>query len=97
MSFAPPIRRRHLLSGQRWRMRLVFWGGAVDSQHILDRATPTEVAADARRHIAELAPGGGFVYASIHNIQPNVPPANVVALWTAIEEAGWYGDEPHQR
>jgi hypothetical protein len=29
MSFAPHIRRRHLLSGQRWRMRLVFWGGAV--------------------------------------------------------------------
>jgi len=71
---------------------LVFWGGAVDSQHILDRATPIEVAADARRHIADLAPGGGFVYASIHNVQPNVPPANVVALWTAIEEAGRYGD-----
>ena len=71
---------------------LVFWGGAADSQHILDRATPVEVAADARRHIADLAPGGGFVYASIHNVQPNVPPANVVALWTAIEEAGWYGD-----
>lgn len=29
MSFAPPIRRRHLLSGQRWRMRFVFWGGAL--------------------------------------------------------------------
>ena len=71
---------------------LVFWGGAVDSQHILDQATPTEVAADARRHIADLAPGGGFVYASIHNVQPNVPPANVVALWMAIEEAGHYGD-----
>jgi uroporphyrinogen decarboxylase len=70
---------------------LAFWGGAVDSQHVLDRATPAEVAAEARRHIADLAPGGGFVYASIHNVQPNVPPANVVALWTAIEEAGRYG------
>jgi uroporphyrinogen decarboxylase len=69
---------------------LVLWGGAVDSQHVLDRASPAEIAAEARRHIAELAPGGGYVYASIHNIQPNVPPVNVVALWTAIEDAGGY-------
>jgi uroporphyrinogen decarboxylase len=71
---------------------LAFWGGAVDSQHVLDRASPIEVAAEARRHIAELAPGGGYVYASIHNVQPNVPPANVMAMWEAIEEAGGYGD-----
>jgi len=70
---------------------LVFWGGAVDSQHVLGTAAPAEVAAEARRHIADLAPGGGFVFATIHNVQPNVPPDNVVALWAAAEEAGRYG------
>jgi len=70
---------------------LVFWGGAVDSQHVLGTAGPGEVAAAARRHIADLAPDGGFVYATIHNVQPNVPPDNVVAVWAAVEEAGRYG------
>jgi uroporphyrinogen decarboxylase len=64
---------------------LVFWGGAVDSQGTLGRATPDEVEAEARRHVAMFAPGGGYVFASIHNVQPNVPPANIAALWHAIE------------
>jgi uroporphyrinogen decarboxylase len=70
---------------------LVFWGGAVDSQHVLGTAAPVEVAAEARRHIADLAPGGGFVYATIHNVQPNVPADNVVALWEAADEADRQG------
>lgn len=64
---------------------LVFWGGAVDAQGTLGRATPDEVGAEARRHVATFAPGGGYLFASIHNVQPNVPPANIVALWRAIE------------
>jgi len=64
---------------------LVFWGGAVDSQGTLGRATPDEVGAEARRHIASFAADAGFVFATIHNVQPNVPPENVAALWRAIE------------
>jgi uroporphyrinogen decarboxylase len=63
---------------------LVFWGGAVDSQGVLGTGTPDEVGAEARRRIADLSPGGGFVFASVHNIQANVPAANIVALWKAI-------------
>ncbi|MFN8620766.1 MAG: uroporphyrinogen decarboxylase family protein [Chloroflexota bacterium] len=63
---------------------LVFWGGAVDSQKTLGRGTPNEVEAEARRRIGDLSPGGGFVFASIHNIQANVPPDNIVALWRAV-------------
>jgi uroporphyrinogen decarboxylase len=62
---------------------LVFWGGAVDSQGTLGRGTPAEVEAEARRRIGDLAPGGGFVFASVHNIQANVPPENIAALWRA--------------
>lgn len=62
---------------------LVFWGGAVDSQGVLGRGTPGEVEAEARRRIGELSPGGGFVFASVHNIQANVPPENIAALWRA--------------
>ena len=53
---------------------LVFWGGGVDTQGVLGSGTPDEVRAEVRRRVADLAPGGGFVFASVHNIQANVPP-----------------------
>ena len=70
---------------------LVFWGGGVDSQGVLGSGTPDEVRADVRRRIADLKEGGGFVFAAIHDIQPNVPAENIVAMWETLEEHGRYG------
>jgi len=70
---------------------LTFWGGAVDPQRVLARGTPDEVRAETRRRIDDLKPGGGFVFASIHNIQAHVPVENILAMWEALEEAGTYG------
>ena len=67
-----------------------FWGGAVDTQNVLQTGDVQSVKADARRRIEDLAPGGGFVFAPIHNIQHNVPPGNVVAMWQALHEYGTY-------
>jgi uroporphyrinogen decarboxylase len=69
---------------------LVFWGGGVDTQGVLDRGTPDAVRAEVARRIADLAPGGGFVFASVHNIQANVPPENAAAMWAAVREHGAY-------
>ncbi|MGD8244013.1 MAG: uroporphyrinogen decarboxylase family protein [Anaerolineae bacterium] len=69
---------------------IVFWGGGCDSQRVLPFGTPQEVADEARRRIDDLAPGGGFVFAPIHNIQSEVPPANVVAMFEAAREHGVY-------
>jgi len=69
---------------------IVFWGAAVNSQDTLAFGTPEEVAEEARRHIDDLAPGGGFVFANIHNIQPLVPPANIVAMFDTCFEYGIY-------
>ena len=44
-----------------------------------------------RRRIEDLKPGGGFVFASIHNIQAHVPVENILAMWKALDEAGTYG------
>jgi uroporphyrinogen decarboxylase len=69
---------------------LAFWGGGVDTQRVLGRGTPDEVRAEVRRRIADLAPGGGFVFAAVHNIQPDVPPENILAMrdevraWEAV-------------
>ncbi|MFN2225469.1 MAG: uroporphyrinogen decarboxylase family protein [Anaerolineae bacterium] len=69
---------------------LVFWGGGVDTQGVLGTATPAEVKDHVRQNIEALAPGGGFVFAAVHDIQPNVPPENIVAMWEAWREYGVY-------
>ena len=69
---------------------LVFWGGGVDTQGILPRGTPQEVKDDVRRNIEALAPGGGYVFNTIHNIQADVPPENLMAMWEALQEYGLY-------
>ena len=72
---------------------LVFWGGGVDTQRILGGGTPDEVRAEVRRRVGDLArgadgAGGGFVFAAVHNIQPNVPAENILAMREALAEAG---------
>jgi len=69
---------------------LVFWGGGVDTQRVLGAGTPAGVRADVRRNIDALAPGGGFVFAAVHDIQAEVPPENVMAMWDAWQDYGAY-------
>jgi len=68
---------------------LTFWGGGCDPV-VLQTGTPTEVRDDVKRRIHDLAPGGGFVFGSVHNIQANVPPANIVAMFEAAQQFGGY-------
>ena len=69
---------------------IVFWGGGVDTQEVLPRGTPEEVREDVRRNMEVLAPGGGFVFNTVHNIQADVPPGNVIAMWEALQQYGVY-------
>ena len=69
---------------------IVFWGGAVDTQDVLPYGTPGQVRDDARRNIEALAPGGGYVFNTVHNIQADVPAENIVALWETLREFGRY-------
>lgn len=76
---------------KRYGKRLSFWGGGCDTQRVLPQGTPAEVRAEVRRRIADLAPGGGFIFNPVHNIQPDVPVENVVAMFAAAREFGRYG------
>jgi len=60
---------------------LVFWGGGCDTRDVLPGGTPDEVRRHVRERIGILGAGGGFVFCQVHNILPNVPPANVVAMY----------------
>ncbi|MDQ1324682.1 MAG: Uroporphyrinogen deCOase protein [Chloroflexota bacterium] len=66
---------------------LVFWGGGVDTQRVLGGGTPAEVRSEVLRRVDDLRAGGGFVFAAVHNIQPNVPAENILAMWAALKEA----------
>ncbi len=69
----------------RWGDSLVFWGGGIDTQHVLPFGTPDEVRAHVAQNIAIFGQGGGFVFNAVHNIQGGVPTENLVALFEALE------------
>jgi uroporphyrinogen decarboxylase len=56
----------------------------------LNKVSPQEVKDAVKRSIDIFAPGGGFVFAQVHNIQPDVPPENIVAMYEALDEHGVY-------
>ena len=66
---------------------LSFWGG-IDTQHVLPWGTPEEVRSEVRTRIEHLAPGGGYVLGSVHNIQAEVPPENITAMFDSALEHG---------
>jgi uroporphyrinogen decarboxylase len=69
--------------------RLSFCG-AIDTRHVMPHGTPDEVRTEVRRRIKDLAPGGGYVAAAVHCIQPDVPPENIVAMCDEVKKAGQY-------
>ena len=71
---------------KRYGERLVFWGGGVDTQKTLPFGTPQQVRDEVRERIEIFAPGGGFVFCTIHNIQANTPIENLLAVSEVVKE-----------
>ena len=69
---------------------MCFWGGGCDSQRVLGRGSVKDVREEVKRRIGDFAPGGGFVFTQVHNIQADVPPQNIVAMLDAAAEFGGY-------
>ena len=66
--------------------RLVFWGGGVNTQETLPFGTPEQVREEVLRRCEIFAPGGGFVFNTIHNVQAGTPIANLIAMLDAVHE-----------
>ncbi len=75
---------------QEFGKDITFWGGGVNTQSTLPRGSLQDVREEVRRRIRDFAPGGGYVFAAVHNIQPDVPPENIVAMLEAWKEYGKY-------
>jgi uroporphyrinogen decarboxylase len=69
---------------------LVFWGGGVNTQSTLRTGTPQQVEDEVKRIMGIMAPGGGFVFSTVHNIQEDVPPENFWAMWDTLFKFGNY-------
>jgi uroporphyrinogen-III decarboxylase len=63
---------------------IVFWGGGVDTQHVLPFGTPAEVETQVMKHCEIFGAGGGFVFNTVHNLQANVPVENIAAVINAL-------------
>ncbi|MBN2217246.1 MAG: hypothetical protein JW719_07705 [Pirellulales bacterium] len=75
---------------KKFGQTMVFWGGAIDAQHVLPSASPEMVREHVRRNIEVFKLGGGYVFNNVHNIQAGVPPENIVAMYEAAYEFGFY-------
>ena len=90
-----PIQPRASEMGDREKLKrefgdkITFWGG-FDQQHVLPHGSPGEVREETKRLLDAFMPGGGFVFAAGHNIQTDVPPENVIALFDTVREFGVY-------
>ena len=70
--------------------RITFWGGAVDTQRTLPFGTPGDVRREVRKRIQAFGPGGGFIFNAIHNVQPQTPVENLLAMVDTLREYGTY-------
>jgi hypothetical protein len=71
---------------ERFGSRIVFWGGGVDTQKTLPFGTPAQVRQEVLQACEVLAPGGGFVFNTIHNVQAGTPIENLIAMFDAVKE-----------
>jgi uroporphyrinogen decarboxylase len=71
--------------------KLTFWGGGIDAQHVLPFAEPGEIRRHVRNNIEIFKPDGGYVFNNVHNIQAGISPENIIALFDAAYEYGFYG------
>lgn len=66
--------------------KIVFWGGGCDTQQVLQFGTPEDVYNEVKKRMFDFKPGGGFVFTQVHEIQPDTPPENIVAMYEAVKE-----------
>ena len=63
---------------------ICFWGGGIDTRTILNHGTTQQVRDQVKERLDIFMPGGGFVFNTVHNILPDVPPENIVAMFDEV-------------
>jgi uroporphyrinogen decarboxylase len=63
-----------------------FWGGGIDTAGTLNRGTTEQIREQVLERMEIFSVGGGFVFNTVHNILPDVPPENIITLFDAVSE-----------
>lgn len=71
---------------EQWGDDLVFWGGGIDTQHVLPFGSPEEIEEQVEENVRIFGEGGGFVFCAVHNIQARIPQENLKTLFEAFAE-----------
>ena len=70
--------------------KFVFWGGGIDTQKTLPFGTPENIKEEVENNMLTFGKGGGFVFNTVHNIQPSVPIDNLMTMFETVREKGTY-------
>ena len=70
---------------------LAFWGGGVETQTTLPFGSLEDIRREVRERLKLLGQGGGYMFATIHNIQPDIPPEKIMAIFDTVQEQGPHG------
>lgn len=65
---------------------VTFWGGGIETVGTLNQSTPEQIRVEVLNRLEILSKGGGFVFNTVHNILPDVPPENIIAMFNAVKE-----------
>ena len=75
---------------RRYGERLSFWGGGVETQTTLPFGSVDEVRKEVEERIRLFGQGGGYVFATIHNIQSDISPEKITAVFDTARQTGVY-------
>ncbi|MGA2865540.1 MAG: uroporphyrinogen decarboxylase family protein [Verrucomicrobiota bacterium] len=75
---------------QRFGRHLAFWGGGVETQTTLPFGSVEDVRRQVRERVQLLGAGGGYVFAAIHNLQADIPPEKILAIYDTVAQYGQY-------
>jgi len=75
---------------QQFGSQLSIWGGGAETQTTLPFGSVADIRHEVRERVKLLGPGGGYVFATIHNIQPDIPPEKVLAIYDTVAACGKY-------
>ena len=89
-SLQPRAAGMDLVALKREYGRDLAFHGSVDIQHVLPQGTPSAIRDHVARQMDAGKPGGGFIISTAHNIPPETPSENIVALYEAYREFGRY-------
>lgn len=73
---------------RRFGRDLAFWGGGVETQTTLPFGSVQDIRRQVRERVELLGPGGGYVFAAIHNIQADIPPQKILAVYETVRQCG---------